>query len=136
MNKKLNFLFASAILVVLLVVGLWTRGLASNTPSTADQDHEIHMVILTHDEETVTEVVNETVDIASDTTLMELMQQHYDIIVTEDGFIESIEGFEQQPADNLYWLYEANGDRVNEGAETFIPEDNDTITWELKPYEN
>lgn len=126
MNKKLHFLFGSAIVVVLLVVGLWTSGLASNNPTTADQDTEVTVTISTEEE-----LVNDTVSIASDTSLMELMQQHYDIIVTDEGFIKAIEGVEQDPENNLFWIYEVNDERSNESADDFIPEEDDRISWQL-----
>ncbi|PRY83656.1 DUF4430 domain-containing protein [Alkalibacterium olivapovliticus] len=130
MNRKLHYLFGTAIVVVLLVVGLWTQDLASNTPTTADQDQEVQVVIIAQGEE----VNTDTLMVAADTTLMELMQQHYDLIVTADGFVESIEGIEQEPEKNLYWVYEVNEEQVTEGAETFIPEENDTIIWELTAF--
>lgn len=130
MNRKLHYLFGTAIVVVLLVVGLWTQDLASNTPTTVDQDQEVQVVIIAQGEE----VNTDTLMVAADTTLMELMQQHYDLIVTADGFVESIEGIEQEPEKNLYWVYEVNEEQVTEGAETFIPEENDTIIWELTAF--
>ncbi|MCC5894216.1 MAG: DUF4430 domain-containing protein [Alkalibacterium sp.] len=130
MNKKLNFIFGSAIVVVLIVVGLWTSGLASNTPSTAEQDQEVQVIIIAQGQE----VSEDTIEIAEDTTLMELMQQHYDIVVTDDGFIEAIEGIEQDPEEKMFWVYEVNDEMVNEGAGDFIPAENDLITWELKEF--
>lgn len=130
MNKKETYLFGTAIVVVLLVVGLWISGLASNNPTTADQDQEVQVVIIAYDEE----VADDTIKIADDTTLMELMQQHYAIIVTEDGFIEAIEGIEQNPEENLFWIYDVNDTMVNESAEDFIPDENDVITWELTAF--
>lgn len=130
MNRKLHYLFGTAIVVVLLVVGLWTQDLASNTPTTVDQDQEVQVVIIAQGEE----VNTDTLMVAADTTLMELMQQHYDLIVTADGLVESIEGIEQEPEKNLYWVYEVNEEQVTEGAETFIPEENDTIIWELTAF--
>lgn len=130
MNKKETYLFGTAIVVVLLVVGLWISGLASNNPTTADQDQEVQVVIIAYDEE----VADDTIKIADDTTLMELMQQHYAIIVTDDGFIEAIEGIEQNPEENLFWIYDVNDTMVNESAEDFIPDENDVITWELTAF--
>lgn len=130
MNKKETYLFGTAIVVVLIVVGLWISGLASNNPTTADQDQEVQVVIIAYDEE----VADDTIEIADDTTLMELMQQHYAIIVTDDGLIEAIEGIEQNPEENLFWIYDVNDTMVNESAEDFIPDENDVITWELTAF--
>lgn len=127
MNKKEKYLFAITIVVVFIVFMLVWTGQAANNSGTTEQNQEVQMIIIAHDEE----LVNETVRVASDTTLLDIMQQNYDIVVREDGFIESIEGVDENPEDGLYWIYEANEQMVNEGAAEFIPQDNDIITWEL-----
>lgn len=130
MNKKEKYLFAVAIVVVFIVFILVWTGEAANNPGTTEQDQEVQMVIVAHDDE----LVNETVTVASDTTLLDLMQQNYDIVITDEGFIESIEGVEQNPEEGLYWIFEANEEMVNDSAEDFIPQDNDLITWELMSF--
>ncbi|MCC5890470.1 MAG: DUF4430 domain-containing protein [Alkalibacterium sp.] len=127
MNKKEKYLFAVAIVVVFIVFLLVSTGLASNNPGTTDQDQEVQVVILAHDEE----LVNETVTVASDTNLLDLMQQNYDTVITDDGLIESIEGVDQNPEESLFWIFEVNEEMVNESAEDFIPQEDDIITWEL-----
>lgn len=130
MNKKEKYLFAVAISVVFVVFLLVWTGAASNNPGTADQDQEVQVVISAHDEE----IVNETVSVAADTSLLDLMQQNYDTVITDDGFIESIEGIEQNPDEGLFWIFEVNEEMVNESAEDFIPQDDDLITWELMSF--
>lgn len=127
MNKKEKYLFAITIVVVFIVFMLVWTGQAANNSGTTEQNQEVQMIIIAHDEE----LVNEAVRVASDTTLLDIMQQNYNLVVREDGFIESIEGVDENPEDGLYWIYEANEQMVNEGAAEFIPQDNDIITWEL-----
>lgn len=130
MNKKVNYLFAVAISVVFLVFWLvWTEE-ASNNPGTTDQDQTVHIIITAYDYE----LVNDSIQVAEDTSLLDLMQQNYDTVVEDDGFIESIEGVEQSSADGLYWIYEVNAEAVYESAEDFIPKDRDVISWELTSF--
>lgn len=130
MNKKVNYLFAVAISVVFLVFWLvWTEE-ASNNPGTTDQDQTVHIIITAYDYE----LVNDSIQVAEDTSLLDLMQQNYDTVVDDDGFIESIEGIEQSSADGLYWIYEVNSEAVFESAEDFIPKDEDVISWELTSF--
>lgn len=130
MNKKEKYLFAVAISVVFVVFLLVWTGAASNNPGTADQEQDVQVVITAHDEE----IVNETVAVAADTSLLDLMQQNYDTAISDDGFIESIEGVEQNPDEGLFWIFEVNEEMVNDSAEDFIPQDDDLITWELMSF--
>lgn len=130
MNKKEKYLFAVAISVVFVVFLLVWTGAASNNPGTADQEQDVQIVITAHDEE----IVNETVSVAADTSLLDLMQQNYDTVITDDGFIESIKGVEQNPDEGLFWIFEVNEEMVNDSAEDFIPQDDDLITWELMSF--
>ncbi|GAB2488496.1 hypothetical protein GCM10008929_11290 [Alkalibacterium psychrotolerans] len=130
MNKKEKYLFAVAISVVFVVFLLVWTGAASNNPGTADQEQDVQVVITAHDEE----IVNETVAVAADTSLLDLMQQNYDTVISDDGFIESIEGVEQNPDEGLFWIFEVNEEMVNDSAEDFIPQDDDLITWELMSF--
>lgn len=130
MNKKEKYLIGVSVFVILLVLGLWYSGLASNNPTTADLDKEINMTIVADGEI----IADDTLDVADDSTLLDIMSQHYDLIVTDDGFIESIEGIDQDSEENLYWIYEVNGEPVNVGAADFVPEEGDHIVWELTAF--
>lgn len=130
MNKKEKYLIGVSVFVILLVLGLWYSGLASNNPTNADLDKEINMTIVADGEI----IADDTLDVADDSTLLDIMSQHYDLIVTDDGFIESIEGIDQIPEENLYWIYEVNEETVNVGAADFVPEEGDHIVWELTTF--
>ncbi|GAA0488244.1 hypothetical protein IRB23SM22_07660 [Alkalibacterium sp. s-m-22] len=130
MNKKEKYLIGVSVFVILLVLGLWYSGLASNNPTTADLDKEINMTIVADGEI----IADDTLDVADDSTLLDIMSQHYDLIVTDDGFIESIEGIDQLPEENLYWIYEVNEETVTVSAADFVPEEGDHIVWELTAF--
>lgn len=130
MNKKEKYLIGVSIFVTLLVLGLWYSGLASNNPTTADLDKEIQLTLVADSEI----IADDALDVTDDSTLLDIMSQHYDLIVTDDGFIESIEGIYQIPEENLYWIYEVNEETVNVGAADFVPEEGDHIVWELTTF--
>ncbi|WP_161879182.1 DUF4430 domain-containing protein [Alkalibacterium sp. MB6] len=131
MNKKQKYLVGIVATVILIVIGLTLAGLFSNdNDSSSDADKEVQILILTADEE----IANEMVGASSNETLMEIMEHNFDVSVSEEGFVESIEGVEQNPDDNEYWVFEVNNEMVTVSAEEFIPKDTDLITWELMAF--
>ncbi|HIZ70792.1 MAG TPA: DUF4430 domain-containing protein [Candidatus Atopostipes pullistercoris] len=66
--------------------------------------------------------------------LLDVMEETYDIEET-DGFISSIEGYEQDEAENRYWLYYINGESGEVGAADYAPEADDQIEWRLESFE-
>lgn len=52
-------------------------------------------------------------------------------IVEKDGFIYSINGVEQVPAENKYWLFDVNGTMSPVGAKEVILKAGDVIDWKL-----
>ena len=66
--------------------------------------------------------------------LLDVMEDTYDI-EENDGFISSIEGYEQDEADNRYWLYYVNGESGEVGAADYAPETADQIEWRLESFE-
>ena len=52
-----------------------------------------------------------------------------------DGvFLTSIEGYEQSAEDNLWWIFEVNGEMITVGAGEYIIEDGDFVEWELMAF--
>jgi len=110
-----------------------SEGIPENTMEdsiTVSFDFEIDDDLYEVDESTI----KESVDTAEGTTLMEVMKEKYEI-EEEGGLITSIEGYEQNEAENIYWLYEINGETATIGAADYTVEDQDQITWTLEPYE-
>lgn len=131
MNKKEKYLVGIIGVVVLVIVGIvltWT--FLGDGGSASDSDKEITVIITANDEE----VARETIGIASEDTLMEVMEAHFEMGLADDGFIESIEGIEQNPSENLFWVFEVNDEMVIVSAEEFVPEDQDIVTWELMAF--
>lgn len=131
MNKKQKYVVGIIAAVVLVILGLVLVDVLSNdTGDTSDADKEVTVVITTADEE----LANETVGASSDETLMDIMENHFDLDVTEEGFVEALEGVAEDPDEGLFWVFEVNDEMVTVGAEEFVPEDQDTVTWELMAF--
>jgi len=130
MKKKSNILVTIAVALLALAVILYVSDRDMNQIFTSEDTKEVTVMIYADDEE----LANDTLEVTDDMTLMAIMEDNYDLTVSDIGFVESIEGVEQSEDDGLFWVYEANEEMVNESAEDFIPEDGDTILWELMAF--
>lgn len=63
-------------------------------------------------------------------TVMQAMQKHYQVKVKK-GFITSINGHQQDPATQTYWMYRVNGKMAAKGANQLTVKKGDQITWTL-----
>lgn len=80
------------------------------------------------------EVIEEKeVAIPEGDTLQEAMKDNF-TIVEEDGFVTSIEEVAQSENENKWWMFEVDDEQPTEGADTFVPEEDDTIVWELTEF--
>lgn len=133
MKKKQKTLVAIAVGVILVVLALVFSGMLSDDaadPATSDEMNDVNIVIYADEEE----VANESFEVEDDTTLMEIMEDNFEMIVSDEGFVEAIEGYEQDPDEGLYWVFEANDEMVEESAEDFVPEDGDIVIWNLMAF--
>lgn len=78
--------------------------------------------------------INKTVELSSGKSLLAAMKEQYEVI-EDEGYITSIEGYEQSQEENIYWLYEINDEFAQVGAADYMLEDGDVISWELEPSE-
>lgn len=146
MKKKSNMLLSIAIALIGLALILWinnrttddtepvsedlsevTTNQNADPESTSEELSEVTIMIYANDEE----LVNETLEVSYDMTLMAIMEENYELTVSDEGFVESIEGIEQNVEENKFWVFEANEEMVTESAEDFVPADGDTILWEF-----
>lgn len=130
MKKKSNILLTVAVALLALAIILYVSGRDTNSIFTSEDTKEVTVMIYANDEE----LENDTLEVTDDMTLMAIMEDNYDMSVSDEGFVESIQGVEESEEDGLYWVFEANEEMVNESAEDFIPEDGDTILWELMAF--
>lgn len=78
--------------------------------------------------------IDKTVELSPGKSLLAAMKEQYEVI-EDEGYITSIEGYEQSQEDNIYWLYEINDEFAQVGAADYTLEDGDVISWELEPSE-
>jgi len=135
MKKKQKTLVAIAVGVILVILALVLNSLFSDdatAPVTSGDMNDVTIVIYAEEEE----VANESFEVENDTTLMEIMEDNFEMSVSDEGFVEAIEGYEQEPEANpsLFWVFEANDEMVEESAEDFVPEDGDVVMWNLMAF--
>lgn len=80
------------------------------------------------------EAMSGTYEVEAGTTLLDFMKNEFEV-EESDGFIESINGYAQNPEGDLYWLYEINGEFSTVGAADYILEEDDNVSWTLNPAE-
>lgn len=133
MKNKQKTLIAIAVGVILVVLALVLNSLFSDDatdPVTSDGMNDVNIVIYADEEE----VANESFEVDDGTTLMEIMEDNFEMSVSDEGFVEAIEGYEQDPEESLFWVFEVNDEMVEESAEDFVPEDGDIVMWELMAF--
>lgn len=66
-------------------------------------------------------------------SLLEAMQDVFDI-TEDDGFIQAIDGYEQNPDENRWWTFTVNGEFAEVGAAELVPESGDVIEFTLSEF--
>ncbi|GEK91897.1 DUF4430 domain-containing protein [Alkalibacterium kapii] len=130
MKKKSNIILTAIVAMVALIVIFWVVNEDNDSSVKSEDIKEVTVMIYANEEE----LANDTIEVNAEAALLEIMEDHYDMNVSDEGFVEAIEGVEQSVDDNKYWVYEANEEMVPESAEDFVPEDGDMISWELVPF--
>lgn len=82
------------------------------------------------------EVASEEVVFEEPAILMDVMEENLELVATDDGFIESIQGYEQNPDNNAYWMYQVNEEMAPVGANEFELRDGDRVEWVLEPLDD
>lgn len=86
---------------------------------------EVHILLKDVDDEMY---INERIEVEEGSTLSEIMEENFDIIV-EDGFLVSIDEFENDPSNNIFIVYDINGEMGIEPVEDLILQDGDKVLW-------
>ena len=66
-------------------------------------------------------------------SLLEAMQDVFDI-TEDDGFIQAIDGYEQNQDENRWWTFTVNGEFAEVGAAELVPESGDVIEFTLSEF--
>ena len=56
------------------------------------------------------------------------------IVITNKGFITSIDGMSQDQKNNVFWVYTVNNEMSDKGAQNLLLKKDDTITFNLQAF--
>ena len=124
--KKLLSLFV--VVSSLLVTGC--DNAVEDEPVAIEQSEEVEQIevrILLKDVDNEV-YINERIEVEEGKTLAEAMYDNFDTAI-EDGFLVSIDGFENDPSNNIFVVYDINGEMGIEPVEELILQDGDKILW-------
>ncbi|MGX7348942.1 DUF4430 domain-containing protein [Dolosicoccus paucivorans] len=129
MFKKLSLLMASVFLV-----GCAT----TNAPSTT-QSHEETSI---EKAQTIDVIIQLKIKDAPDqqkevrveegATALDALKKAYEV-KESDGFVTEIDGYSNDETTQTYWMYEVNGTMAEVGANDYLLNNHDTMTWTLEP---
>ncbi|MBL1225930.1 DUF4430 domain-containing protein [Enterococcus sp. BWR-S5] len=125
-------IYASSVLV-LTVVFISGCSSAENTSGTSDKRsaNEIEVTVSLMKDDA--EVTKKEITTAEDTTLMEAMKENFEL-EEDNGMITSIDGIEQDEAENRYWVYTINGEMINTGAKDTTLKQGDQVEFTYEKF--
>lgn len=142
MNKWLLRLISSIVAVGLLVgCGANDQGEVlnnnveqnQNNNETTENVEESITIIISKDNGD--EIIQEKeIDIVEGDILLDIMKENLEI-EEKDGFINAIEGNEQNEKENKYWMYTVNGEFASVGADQFELTPGDEVNFDLQSIE-
>ncbi|CAD5902863.1 DUF4430 domain-containing protein [Carnobacterium maltaromaticum] len=117
--------------LITLIVGCGNATVTKEDSSSSKTKDVTVTVIL---KENHKEFDQKKIEVAEKTDLQTAMEKNFDV-VTDKGFIKSIEGKEQDNAEQntkgSYWMYDINGAPATVGASDTKLKDGDEIVWDL-----
>lgn len=102
-----------------------------STETIANQEESIK-VMITVDGNRISELEHD-IPYQEDQTLLEAMQSVYEI-QEDDGFIQAINRYTQDPDQNLWWTFTVNEEFAEVGAAELVPEPGDVIEFTLSEF--
>lgn len=81
------------------------------------------------------EVASQDVSFEEGTYLIDVMEENFDIELESSdlgAFVLSIEGYEQNESEGLYWMFDINGEMAPVGINEYELSDGDTVDWSLE----
>ena len=118
------FMVASALLVTGCVNTVEEEPVAIEHSEEVEQI-EVRILLKDVDDEMY---INERIEVEEGSTLSEVMEDNFNTVI-EDGFLESIDEFENDPSNNIFIVYDVNGEMGIEPVEDLILQDGDKVLW-------
>lgn len=125
MKKFLRlFMVASALLVTGCVNTIEEEPVAVEHSEEVEQI-EVHILLKDVDDEMY---INERIEVEEGSTLSEVMEENFNTVI-EDGFLESIDEFANDPSSNIFIVYDINDEMGIEPVEDLVLQDGDKVLW-------
>ena len=118
------FMVASALLVTGCVNTVEEEPVAIEHSEDVEQI-EVHILLKDVDDEMY---INERIEAEEGSALSEIMEENFNAVI-EDGFLVSIGEFENDPSNNIFIVYDINGEMGIEPVEDLILQDGDKVLW-------
>ncbi|GAB2574302.1 DUF4430 domain-containing protein [Gracilibacillus alcaliphilus] len=113
-----------------------TTNQSENSDSANEAVEEVTISLTITDQTTDTVIGDEEYTVEEGTDLLTVIEENYDQVeVTDDGFLTSIEGHQQDVDNNIYWLYQVNGEDGTVGMAEYEAREQDKISINLQSLE-
>lgn len=149
MNKRLLTSILSILTVLFIVTGCAanndnneavnnnavnenTNGSANENNEVNDAQIEVEFTISKDDGEEVLET--KTIEVDEGAFVLDVLKENFDV-EEEGGFVTSIEGVNDDPDNQLSWMYFVNDEMAMVGAAEYELEADDQVTFDLQAWE-
>ena len=121
------FMVASALLVTGCVNTVEEEPVAIEHSEEVEQVEQIEVYISLKDVDDEM-YINERIEVEEGSTLSEVMEENFNTVI-EDGFLVSIDEFENDPSNNIFIVYDINDEMGIEPVEDLVLQDGDKVLW-------
>ncbi|GAE91324.1 transporter [Gracilibacillus boraciitolerans JCM 21714] len=116
-----------------IVIAIFLGACGNEEKQSTSEEVNVHVTIT--DQTSDSTISDENFTVQADTNLLTVLEDNYEVEVSEDGFLTAIEGHKQEVEKGVYWLYEVNGEMASVGISDYLIKDQDHITFDLEATE-
>lgn len=77
-------------------------------------------------------IAEEEIAVEEGAILLDVLQENFEVELTEQGFITAINGSEQDEEAGVYWMYDVNGEAALVGAGEYELQPGDEVVFDLR----
>ena len=130
MKKFILGLVLSSFLMV--GAGCSTNNETTTISTNSSQEQTAMKVTLTLVEDEK-EITSKEVEVSEKESVLDILKANFEV-KEDSGFVTSIDGKEQDPKANKYWMYYINDKEADKGAADMTVSDSDKIEWRLNEF--
>lgn len=130
MKKFILGLVLSSFLMV--GAGCSTNNETTTVSTNSSQEQTAMKVTLTLVEDEK-EITSKEVEVSEKESVLDILKANFEV-KEDSGFVTSINGKEQDPKANKYWMYYINDKEADKGAADMTVSDSDKIEWRLNEF--